>query len=301
MSRRDLSRHSDRQHTKFSGIDAFLISKVPAGVLTIDYNGSPLDILNQPAGSDTTIVVFHTAMSPNMRTIPVFSGGGVTAGLNVNTIMVSDPTLEFDDALNLAWFAGNKSQPLQRDLPSVLAHILEEQGAKNVVFFGASGGGFAALYYSAYFPGSLAIPVNPQIIIKDYQDEAVQAYAAAAFGASDLSGARDAVTNLITGDLRHLYRGGHLNTVAYVQNTMDTHHLYRHMAHFMNAIPTSKNMNVLAADWGRGHVPPPKETTASMLEAVVASAPRWGDALQRLGFVQEPAADYAIVVRESAA
>lgn len=299
MSRRDLSRYDGIEHHEFSSIPDFLAAEVPAGVLTIDYNGSPLDILNQPAGSKTTIVTFHTALSPKMRTLPVFSGGGITAGIGANLIFVSDPTLEYDDDLALAWFAGNKAQPLQRDLPEVLRHILDSQGAEHVIFFGASGGGFASLYYSRLFPGSLAVSVNPQLIIKDYHQQAVLAYASAAFGAADMGEAKDVLADKVTGDLRHAYRGGSQNTVAFMQNVMDTHHLFRHLAHFLDAVPQSSNIHMAAADWGMGHVPPPKEVLWEVLVESVKAAPEWGTALKRLGFLASPTSRDAIAARES--
>ena len=301
MSRRDLGRYSGHEHHKFSSISDFQASAAPSGVITIDYNGSPLDILNEPAGSKTTIVTFHTAMSPKMRTLPIFSGGGITAGVGANLIFVSDPTLETDDELALAWFAGNKTQQIQRDLPGVLRHILVGQGAENVIFFGASGGGFASLYYSALFPGSLAISVNPQLIIKDYHEQAVLAYAAAAFGARNMTEAEGALSDKVTADLRHIYRGGHQNSIAFMQNVMDTHHLFRHLAHFLEAVPQSRSIFLRAEDWGKGHVPPPKEVLWEVLVECVAVAPAWGEALTKLGFGAAPTAREAIHARGSGA
>lgn len=298
MSRRQLNRYSEHDHHAFEGFSDFLHSSVPAGVLSINYNGLPLDILHQPKGAKTTIVSFHTALSPNMKTTPVFSGGGVTADLNANLVFISDPTLELDEELKLAWFAGNRAQPLQRDLPAILAHIFDSQLAENIIFFGASGGGFAALYFSAFFPGSLAIPVNPQIIIKNFPEDSVLPYARTAFGAKDMTAAKEALTDQVTGDLRHIYRGGLSNTVAYLQNAMDSHHLYRHLTHFLRDVPTSASLSLLMEDWGRGHVPPPKELLASVMREVTEAAPNWQVALERLGFRSAPTADGALAWRE---
>lgn len=301
MSRRSFQRFSDQPRTQFADVHTFLSARtIPPGVLTIDYNGAPLDILNQPSKSKTTVVVFHTALSENMKTLPVFTGAGVMAGLDANVVSVSDPTLELDDSLKLAWFAGNERQPLQRDLPGILERILESHGAEHVIFFGASGGGFAALYYSACFPGSLALPLNPQTIIKNFPETAVLPYTKAAFGASTLNDARVVLADRVTGDLRHVYRGGRGNSVAYVQNSMDTHHLYRHMSHFLNAIPQSNQMYALVKNWGLGHVPPPKDFVGELLSSVVRCDGRWEACLGEYGFIQAPTADYPLRARESA-
>ena len=293
MTRRDLTRFADPVH-EYRDLAEFLSASVPAGVLTVDYHGAPLDILNRSRGAATTVVVFHTALSPQMTTVPVFSGLEITAGLDTNLVCVSDPSLSRDDTLKLAWFAGNQDQPLQRDLPTILRHILASQGAEHVVFFGASGGGFAALYYSHFFPGSLALPMNPQIIVKDYDDDAALAYATACFGAATLEQARAVLADRVTGDVRHLYRGGFTNTVGYVQNLMDTHHLYRQLAHFLGAVPTSPRMNLLVEDWGRGHIPPPRELTRTVLRSVVDAEGDWTGALARLGFESAPAPSWPV-------
>jgi hypothetical protein len=300
MTTRDVSRYPDTVH-EFDGVDAFLAAPVPPGIVTIDYGGYPLDILNRPSGAATTLVVFHTALSARMTTLPVFSGVSMAEGLDVNLVCVSDPTLARDPDLTLAWFLGNADQPVQRDLPAVLRHVVGSHGSDHLIFFGASGGGFASLYFSQQFAGSLAVPVNPQITIATYDDGATLAYGRSAFGASTLSGARAVLNDRVTGDLRHLYRGGFHNTVAYVQNTMDTLHLYRQLSHFLAAVPRSPRMNVLLRDWGRGHVPPPKEAISAVLRGVVDAGGEWDRALAAMGFVAAPDPSFPVDVREGRA
>ena len=288
MPRRDLTRYENEEHSVFESLEEFHKAPVPRGFITIDYNGSPLDIMNVDRGSETTVVAFHSALSPNMRTLPIFAGLGVTAGIDTNIICISDPTLEYSEKLKIGWYLGNQYQPLQRDLPAVISKIVDTQEAKNLIFFGASAGGFAALFFSSFFPGSLAIPLNPQVIVRDFPEESVLPYARAAFGAKGMEEARAYLTRQVTDDVRHVYRGGSQNTIAYVQNVMDTHHLYRHMAPFLAAVPRSHQIHALVEDWGVGHVPPPKEIVRSLMVETVASNGQWSKALDVLGFVSAP-------------
>jgi hypothetical protein len=292
MPRRDLTRFQDEQHSFFESLDDFHKAPVPRGFITIDYNGSPLDVMNVDRGAETTVVAFHSALSPNMRTLPIFAGLGVTDGLETNVICISDPTLEYNDKLKIGWFLGNQHQSLQRDLPAIISKIVDAQHARNLIFFGASAGGFAALFYSSFFPESLAIPLNPQVIVRDFPEESVFSYARTAFGAKGMEEARAYLTRQVTDDVRHVYRGGSQNTVAYVQNVMDTHHLYRHMAPFLAAVPRSHQIHALVKDWGVGHVPPPKEIVRSLLVETVACNGRWSKALSSVGFVSAPSATF---------
>lgn len=299
MPPRDTSRFGDYELLEFESLDRFHEAVTRPGLITIDYNGSPLDILRIDKGSDTTVVVFHSSLSQSVRTIPVFSGLGVLSGMHANIICVSDPTLELNEKLKLAWFAGNSKQHLQRDLPQILGKLLDEQSAKHVIFFGASGGGFASMYYSAAFPDSLAIPLNPQTNIRRFPESAVLSYARVAFGARSIEQARNHLINSITDDLRDVYRSGSRNTIAYVQNYMDTHHVYRHMQPFLSAIPRSGNTLCLVDDWGFGHVAPPGELSRGVLEAAINSDGHWQDALVSFGFTSDPAPELPVRCRES--
>ncbi|NMR20528.1 hypothetical protein [Cellulomonas fimi] len=300
MTSRDLTRFPDAVHV-YDGVDAVTAETIAPGILSIDYGGSPLDILHRPRGADTTLVIFHTALPPRVTTYPVFSGLALAGDLSVNVVSVSDPVLSRSPDLKLGWFAGADSQPLQRDLPRVLDQIFAAQGCRNIIFFGASGGGFAAMYYSRRFPGSLAIPVNPQVVLKDYNDEALLAYARAAFGARDLDEARRLVRDNVAGDLRPVYDGELSNTVAYMQNTKDSHHLYRHLTHFLRAVSDRDRIHLLLDDWGQGHVPPPRWVLRAVLRECIASEGRWATALDSLGFVRGPSPAFPVDVREGRA
>lgn len=126
--------------------------EVPAGQIEIQYQGLPLEILNLPAESDTTLVCLHGAAEKDVR-LPWFLGKGVTAGLPVNRIFISDPSLRKSKDFNIGWYAGSKQQPdLQEILADVIRRIVRETGGYNVVFFGSSAGGYASLALSRFFP-----------------------------------------------------------------------------------------------------------------------------------------------------
>lgn len=268
-------------HHKFDSLLDFYSSFPPLeGVSTIRYGQGELDIKVVNRGSDTTLVLFHAAIyRRKVKHYPLFSGQRITRYLNANLIFVSDPSLAL--GLDLGWFAGNRTQWLQADLPSILRHVSYSFGwDQKMIFFGASGGGFASLYYSWHFPGSTAITVNPQTNIAEYTSSPVEAYANVAWDVPDIE------SSPITFDLRSLYSHGFPNRVIFLQNTFDGLHRDRHLAPWLRATPEpDNNMWLLMGRWGRGHTPPDSALLKQVLEASISPST---SSLEELGFEQAP-------------
>src|SRR5699024_5115261 len=101
------------------------------------------------------------------------------------------------------------------------------------IFFGGSGGGFAALYFASFFAGSLALVFNPQTDIAQYSAKAVRDFALKAF---DLSAEeQDPLHGLpasVVTDLCTHYRESRPNYIAYMQNMADAEHVEKHLRPF---------------------------------------------------------------------
>lgn len=279
MLKRDLSRFD--KVNSYPNLEAFYQEHPQVELSTIKYGDGDLDVFFLDRGASTTVICFHAALATNRTTsYPLFSALRMTSHLDANIICISDPILE--RGLSLGWYAGADKQPLQRDLPNVIRHILSVYDKhQHLVFMGASGGGFAALFYSHGFPGSSALAMNAQTNISEYTESAVSEYLNKAWGVGTIQEAP------ITFDLTEVYRDGFPNKVYFMQNLHDSHHRDRHIAHWMRGIPAhSPNMNLLMGDWGFGHVPPPADLVQASLEAIVE---RDQDQLDRLGFINKPA------------
>lgn len=255
---------------------------------SIRYGGAYLDVLIEDHGAPTSVVIFHAARSKNWQSLPVFSGLQMMEDIHANVVCLSDPVL--DTGLDLALFAGDRHRPLQRDLPNVIRHVLAGFGShRHLVFFGAFGGGYAALTYSHGFPGSLALPANPQTVLSRYTPAPVQEYAQKAWeGVADI----DQVPVITSMD--QLYRDGFPNTVGFIQNFRDAHHRDQHIAPWMRAVDShSPRLHALLDDWGKGHVAPPVGLLHDVIEAAAASDGDWTAALDGQGFVQAPGPRHA--------
>lgn len=265
---------------------------LPAGCLTFEVNGVPVDILNSPApGAASTIFVFHPAVTEAIETLPFFSGQTVTKGAPANRVWIQDPTLYLDDRLKLSWFAGNRKMDVQGVLTAVIAKLLAVHGSKHAIFFGASGGGFAAMYYSRQFPGSLAVAINPQTNIRLYGKTAVKQYLEYGLGARPGSEPNALTEYPIASDLIREYRRGFSNTVAYVQNAGDTSHVGRHLRAFIRRFAGDSRVMLYLGDWGRGHTPPDKDFIQALIVATVFCFGDWTK-LKALGFHRSPDLEY---------
>ncbi|AMB41416.1 hypothetical protein IG195_12535 [Arthrobacter sp. TES] len=263
--------------------------EIPAGQIEIQYQGLPLEILNIPAESDTTLVCLHGAAEKDVR-LPWFLGKGVTAGLPVNKIFISDPSLRKSKDFNIGWYAGSKQQPdLQEILADVIRRIVRETGGYNVVFFGSSAGGYASLALSRFFPTSLALAINPQTSISRFYPGAVGRYMTEAWEMPDTE--MTALPASVAHNLIPAYSAGFDHTVALVQNAKDWFHIQNHQLPFVDAVGGSPNLHMLMDRWGPdtgdGHTPPPKELVRAWFEELATCHGDWASGLAAAGFQSE--------------
>lgn len=202
-------------------------------------------------GSDSLVVVFHGAVNRKSRSYPSFGRfyGGIAK--RAHQLAFADPTLALRESLSIAWFAGSRKMPLQDVLVPTLDRLKQDLGVSRLIFVGGSGGGFAALYYSWHFPGSVAIVSSPQTIIANYGKDRLEQYYETAWP----SGVK-IEDNSPTVDLRDLYSNSMKNYVVYLQSQGDYRHLFDHMVPFLSTIPREFRDRIVTtvSYWGKpGH------------------------------------------------
>lgn len=280
-ARRDLSRFKQPVH-EFDGVaELEAADAVPAGIVAVRAAGTYIDMLFDPVGSDTTVVTFHAALRKGAQ-LPLFAGGTVFQDGPVNRILVSDPGLYASPTLNLAWFAGTHDLRLQELFPRVLRRLFAAAGGRRLIFFGPSGGGFAALYYSRLFPESLAVAVNPQTILMNFSEPHRRAYAAAAHGAESPADADAVFRDVLDADLREHYAGEVPNHVLYIQNEPDHQHVDGHLRPFLATLPDHSRITVLMGNWGEGHTGPKPDELRALAREITSRSGDWGDVLSQV-------------------
>ncbi len=223
---------------------------------------------------------------------PFFSGTSITKKLGVLSISISDPTLDIDGSIGLAWYAGNEQIP---DLPLKLAALITGVSQKynlRPVLFGGSGAGFAALNISPHINVPHVVIVwNPQTRILKYFARFVETYLKSAFPKLwskmySKGNYRDRGREAFLGDMleesgiSHSLESKQLNRSAqiiYLQNR-DDWHVQVHAEPFLRELgpwrrcgPCSfqsgaMNVGAVFGNWGEGHAAPPRSTIYSLLK-----------------------------------
>jgi hypothetical protein len=273
-------------HHAWSSIQAFLAApSLQDGIHSIGSPGQTLDLLflngamqSRVASPRVLPVFFSGAVTDrSARRPPFFSGVGVAQRRNLAAVCIADPSLALSPELALGWYAGSEGQRLQNDLAVVLAE-LARRSACELLLIGASGGGFAALYYASLLGDSAsALALNPQTDWLEYAEASVRLYLQMAFPALALpalpgppfrKAAADALRALgVEHSLIPLLRLHRLpRRLVYLQNSGDWH-VIRHAAPFLDAADfratgngffETDNQLMWFGKWGEGHEPPPR-------------------------------------------
>ena len=146
------------------------------------------------------------------------------------------------------------------------------------MFFGASGGGFASLYYSRLFPESLAVAVNPQTVLRNFAPYTLRQFTERAFPGFTQA---EVLDKAVCSDLRLPYARSFPNYVVYLQNESDDH-VEKHLEPFLQSVEEPDRLAVILGNWGEGHVAPPNEYLRKFLSNLTGSPGPWRNAISAL-------------------
>lgn len=264
---------------KFGSIDSFLHERARVrGTVEIDLHGLPLHFFFDWRDAPVTLVTFSGTVSAKAEHVPAWAGDGISRGLGMNRVLISDPTIKLSTDLRLGWYAGSAHQPrLQDEIAYLLSEIRGD--ADRMLLFGPSGGGFAALLQAAELAGSTALVSNPQTDITKFTRPAVERYLARGWEIDELLFRESLpfVHEVIT-----LYSGpGHSRTI-YLQNAGDADHIEKHYAPFRRAIHPTRSVEFLLPNLGAGHIGPDRESFTRLL-TVMRDVEVWEDVVASLG------------------
>lgn len=147
----------------YPNLQSFLSETPRSGLHTIQIGDRFLDLLIRDRGAGTTFVTFQHRIS--VRTpYPKLVGDGFVGELGANLVAISDPGVVTSNDVRLAWYLGDRATgPLKDHLLPVIFHVLWSIGQERYVFFGTSGGGYAAMDYGSEFDDAVIFTVNPRL------------------------------------------------------------------------------------------------------------------------------------------
>lgn len=248
--------------TRFESLDEFLRSDrcKLRGAIEILYGEFPLHFFYNNRGAQSTFVSFQGAVSNKVESVPAWAGLGITRGIDVNQLLFSDPSLKIDTEIRLAWYAGNTfQQNLQTDITKIISYLCDDS---EIVLFGTSGGGFAALEQATRLPGCTVITSNPQTDIFQYFAKTVDRYINTAWGEVEKtelpfnSSVVDAFASVVKAQ------------VIYLQNSGDYNHMQKHFIPFRENVHPDNQIIYLTPYLGVGHVGPSKETLIDLIDKI---------------------------------
>lgn len=292
---RDYSRWGEL-HYEHNDADAFravLESGRTAGVHSVrmrDGESLDLQIVGEPGKDGRAIPVFFNGAVParHDKSGPFFSGGRVGPLVSSGYVSLSDPAVDRDPGVTLAWYAGHEGLATRETILAVLESVAYVF-LRELVLVGGSGGGFAALYYASRLRSDASAFVwNPQTDILAYNRTFVDAYLTRSFPeryAAELDPvswlaqrteectAADLHRSVVSPDYHDPRM---VRRLLLLQNHSDWH-LTGHTVPYLKAnefvsmgtgsYMLSPNHVIQIAEWGQGHAPLPTELILDHLRA----------------------------------
>ncbi|NHL65468.1 hypothetical protein ACN9MG_03510 [Burkholderia ambifaria] len=292
----------------WASISEFLSATVlPNSAHIIPVNDLLIEFLLVDRRSPALFCFLHgNAPRSDVFKLPVFSGVSMMSDVNSSVLIFSDPALLLDPDLTLAWHVGTSTTPLQYLYELITEKVRSVLAPERLVFWGGSGGGFAALYLSTKFADSTAFVWNPQTSILAFEETAVRNFGRVCFGTEDLATLRERLEKVAVADVWRVYPSDG-NHVVYLQNFTDWHTDY-HLKPFLS---NSRLPHVRGTEfWGwledrfflhlgslaQGHEPPPKEAINAFLVRLAQSGP---DAIESVSVVPGRTTNHVGVLHDS--
>lgn len=198
--------------------------------------------LRKKANSKLLFVFLSGFADRKLLTPPVFHRWSWGTEFPGSCLYLSDPSLYRHKDLGLAWYVGDASKDAQYGCIKLIEKIRSTLNIekKNVVLYGSSGGGFAALRMQLSEPEYASVIINPQTNLFKFSGKAeLEKFRASLFKDTpkeDFESKYEEHFDLI----RHAPRL-RSTRISYVQNLADVHHHKHHFLPFAEKIGLSEN------------------------------------------------------------
>jgi glycosyltransferase involved in cell wall biosynthesis len=238
-------------------------------------NGFQFDLFWRPKPGARRVFVFLSGDAMRSKNDPpVFQRWSWAEHVPGHCIYISDPSLYLDPALGLAWYAGTKEYDPLPKIAAVLTEIVAQLGLSlaDIVAYGSSGGGFAALRLALFLDEITVVTINPQTDITRFETKGVEKYLRLCWHKISREQARAEHPERMS--VVHAARAGKYQgrKIIYLQNTVDTHHVEDHFKPFCQAINVapqtirSETINIVLFEHEGGHGK--AETPEAFAEAI---------------------------------
>ena len=207
-----------------------------ASAFRVERDGGRFDFLHKPHPERRLFVLLAGARDVTRQPLPFFNRWKWRDDFPGHVLCAADPALaRAPDRLRIGWYAGTEDRDWRRTLAGIVLEIARRHGiaSRDVICYGSSAGGFAALTLAAQLGDATAVAINPQTHVLRYYPGHVRDFREICFPATpdaafetDLRDRVDAVAALRAApSCRALIR----------QNVRDAFHHERHFLPFCAA------------------------------------------------------------------
>jgi hypothetical protein len=112
---------------------------------------------------------FHGSIKPGKTPLPVFRLYDLNIPNQPNLLCFSDRLLQVyeEENLELGWYLDTKNVKQQSTIEKITLHYAKLVDAKNIIFFGTSGGGFLSVLMASRL-GQTAVVSNSQFFLEKH-------------------------------------------------------------------------------------------------------------------------------------
>lgn len=184
------------------------------------------------AGKCSKLFVMTTAaVERSKMTLPNFNrwtwaGAGKYPG---HVLCVADPTLDLNEDMKLGWYLGTESHDATDALCKLILQCADALGISKdqIVFWGSSGGGFAALSLASRIEGTTAVAINAQTDIFAYESKrVVEMVRKVCFGDHSAEEIKQRFSYRV--DMSNAWKNNQSSKIIFIQNKLDAHHYNYH-------------------------------------------------------------------------
>lgn len=150
-------------------------SKAPDGRFYTEIGSAHIEGFLKKGEGELLYVFFDGARTRNqgrdLAPVPNFSRWSWDVHTTGSVLSLEDPMYYRYEKCKLGWFYGTDEEDYRKDCAQCIDKIASLLGIKrkNVVLYGSSGGGTAAIGVSVHLPGCMTVAINPQLNLNEYE------------------------------------------------------------------------------------------------------------------------------------
>jgi hypothetical protein len=241
-------------------INPSLEDKTHYEITTIDNSHKLESYFFSNINSKKLVVLLQGAVERSKRELPIYHRWTWAEDLHTNVLSLNNPLLYKSDDLTIGWYVGASNFDYTIKYTKFIRDIASKLGVKteDILLFGSSAGGFAAMKFATNLKGAIAVVNNPQTNILKYHKGHVDKFLRVAFNNMSFEKVEELYKARLD-VISYFASKSYVPEIVYYQNRHDDFHYKNHYQPFLkNVDELGLPINVkyvVYHDKERGHGP----------------------------------------------